>query len=414
MNIRQKILIDRLAGKPPALVLNVAARVLSFFLRRNHALHGGFRRIVICKFVGMGSIIQLTPLVRTLRANYPQARITFVTSESNRGLTERLGLIDNLITINDENLFLLLFTAMRALFRLWRFRAEMYLDFELFSNFSSVLATMSCAKNRIGFFKSSFAYRSGIYNYLVYFNMKAPVSEVFLQSARLVGCTTLIRDLHKIEVREEDRAALKASLPFSPREKYIVVNPNASDLRVERRWDGARFAQLMEKTAEAFPHRIGLIGVKSEAAYTAGIRNRVREPLRGRIDDLSGRLSLGALFALLEGAELLISNDTGPMHIAFALRKKTVTLWGPGLPLQYGDAVNSISIHKNVYCSPCIYEFDVPPCKGDNQCMKAISVDDVFEAIVVTLGSAPAAHSAPDNMIYTRNGGHYPLGIVIK
>jgi ADP-heptose:LPS heptosyltransferase len=408
--------MDKVAGKPVALVLNVAARLLSMILRRDHTLHADFRRIAICKFVGMGSIIQLTPFIRTLRANYPQARIVFVTSESNRELAERLKLIDTVITVNDQaGLFPLLFTAARTLFRLWGFRAELYLDFELFSNFSSVLATMSCARNRIGFFKSSFAYRSGIYNYLIYFNMKAPVSEVFLQSARLLGCKVIIRELHKIEVRDDDLVALKAVLPFDPRKKYIVVNPNASDLRVERRWDGASFAQLMEKIVEAFPdRRLALSGVKSESAYTAEIRNMVREPFRDRIDDLSGKLSLGAFIALLDNAELLISNDTGPMHIAFALRKRTVTLWGPGLPLQYGDAVNSISIHKNLYCSPCIYEFDIPPCKGDNQCMKAISVDDVFAAVRVAITSAPGGAAKESSMLYTRDDGHYPLGVVIK
>jgi len=415
MNIRQKILLDRFTGRPAASVLNVAARALALILRRDHKLHDRFRRIAVSKFVGMGSIIQMTPLLRTLRANFPKARIAFITSESNRELAGRLNLFDDIITVSDAGFGPLISTMGRALLRLWRFKAELYLDYEIFSNFSGILATLSCAKTRIGFFKSSYAYRSGIYNYLIYYNLMSPVSEVYLQSARLLGCKTITRELDRLEVRPEDRRDLADVLRFDPQEPYLVVNPNASDLRVERRWDAACYGELMEKLAEAYPERrLILIGVKSEAAYTSSIRERIRAPFRERVLDVAGHLTLGALFALLEGAELLISNDTGPMHISFALRKKTVTLWGPGHPGQYGDPENSTSIYKNVYCSPCIYEFDIPPCKGDNQCMKAISVEDVLDAVRSVLDKKPTPPFSPGPMIYTRSGGAYPLGIVVK
>ncbi len=415
MKVRQKILIDRFIGKPAASILNVAARGLALVLRRDHTLHDRFRRIAVSKFVGMGSIIQMTPLLRTLRANYPQARIAFVTSESNRELAGRLGLFDNIITVSDAGFWPMLSTSVRALLRLWRFKAELYLDFEIYSNYSSVLATLSCAENRVGFFKSNFAYRSGLYNYLIYFNLRSPVSEVYLQSARLLGCKTIFRELDRIEVREEDRAALQSVFPLDAGDRCLVVNPNASDLRIERRWDRASYARLIERIAEAYPDcKLVLIGVKSEASYTSSIQNLVRAPHRDSVTDLAGKLSLGALFALLERAELLITNDTGPMHFSFALRKKTVTLWGPAHPDQYGDPENSISIYKNVYCSPCVHEFDIPPCKGDNQCMKSIAVEDVLEAVRNALDKKPMIPFSPGPMTYTRNDGPYPLGIVVK
>jgi len=413
MSIRFKILVDRIVGKPAGVFLNLFARVLAKGLRRNHALDKGFRRIAVCKFVGMGSIIQMTPLIRTLRESYPDARITFVTAETNRDLVERLGLVDEIIRIRDTGVFPLAATFVSALIRLWRFRAELYIDAEIFSNFSSILAVLSCAKNRIGFFKNNFEYRSGIFNYLVYFNMKAPVSSVFLQIARLAGCKTLNRDLKAPVILKEDRDALRAVLPFDPKAPFIVINPNASDLRVERRWDSRNFALLIEKIASAHPgHRMVLTGLKHETAYAAGIYHAVNAAARERLTDLSGRVSLGAFLALLESAALLVTNDTGPMHISFALERKTVTLWGPGHPLQYGDAKNSFSIYKNVYCSPCIYEFDVPPCKGDNQCMKAITVEEVASAVDAALANKIPGALLTGNTIYTRTDSGYPLGIV--
>jgi len=415
MNIRRKILIDRIAGKPAAFCLNLAARLLAKLLKRNHTLHSGFSRIVVCKFVGMGSVIQLTPLIRTLRSNFPKARIAFVTTEANREMVDRLGLVDQIITVNDSGILSMGVSSVRALFALWRFKAEAYLDFEIYSNYSSMLATLSCAKNRIGYFKSSFAYRSGMYNYLIFFNMKAPVSNVYLHTARLLKCETFVPELYPIPVRDEDRAALKLKLPLLPGEKYIVLNPNASDLRVERRWDAECYAKLMERLAAAYPHiKIVVTGSQSEAPYVSSVLDKVAGTGGNNIANLSGQLTLGALFALVEGAELLISNDTGPMHIAFALRKKSVTLWGPGHPFQYGSAETSLSIYKNLYCSPCIYEFDIPPCKGDNQCMKAISVDEVFAAVCSVMEGRAASRPAEQAMVFTGPESGQPLGIVVK
>jgi ADP-heptose:LPS heptosyltransferase len=416
MNISRKILIDRIAGKPAAFCLNLAARLLAKLYKRNHALHSGFNRIVVCKFVGMGSVLQLTPLIRTLRANFPQVRIAFVTSEANREIVDRLGLVDQIIAVNDSGMMSMAVSSARALLALWRFKAEAYLDFEIYSNFSSILATLSCAKNRIGYFKSSFAYRSGMYNYLVFFNMKAPVADVYLHIARLLKCETMVRELYPVPVGDEDRAALKLKLPLSPGEKYIVLNPNASELRVERRWDADCYAKLMERLSAAYP-RIKLVvtGSRSEAPYVASVLDKVAAAGRKNIMDLSGQLTLGALFALIEGAELLISNDTGPMHIAFALKKKSVTLWGPGHPLHYGSAESSLSIYKNLYCSPCIYEFDIPPCKGDNQCMKAITVDEVFAAVGSVLENRAAFKTGEGpTMVFSGPQSGRPLGIVVK
>ena len=100
------------------------------------------------------------------------------------------------------------------------------------------------------------------------------------------------------------------------------------------------------------------------------------------IINLSGKTNLHELVETLRTADLLITNDTGPMHVANSLNTNVLALFGPCSPKQYGLGKNIKTIYKNVYCSPCVHEFVVPPCKGDNQCMKLISVDEVFEAYV--------------------------------
>lgn len=416
MNIRRKIWLDKTLGRTGALVLNLCARVLSTALRREHILHPGLRRIAVCKIMGMGSIIQMTPLLRTMKMSFPDARLVFVTSEVHRPLVRRFGLVDEILTVDDRGPIPLFFTTLATVFRLWRFRADLYIDVEMFSHFSSILSILSCARNRIGYFKSSFAYRLGLFNYLLYFNMKARVSEVFLQIARLTGCGVIVSELAPLSAGPDDWEELRRRAPFSLDTRYLVINPNASDLRLERRWDGGGFAALIARIAREYPdRRIVLVGSKAEARYVDTVLAGVPQTERRNVVDLSGQLSLGALIALIEKAELLITNDTGPMHIAFALRKTVVALWGPGHPLLYGSFPNVLSIYKNLYCSPCIYEFDIPPCRGDNQCMKAIGVDDVFAAVRrVVSGGEREFTFEPGPMVFTGIDGRSPLGVVIN
>ncbi len=67
------------------------------------------------------------------------------------------------------------------------------------------------------------------------------------------------------------------------------------------------------------------------------------------------------------------------MHIGFSLKKTAIALFGPCSPHQYGFAENAVCFYKNVYCSPCVHEFIIPPCSyGNNDCMKLISVEEVM------------------------------------
>lgn len=68
------------------------------------------------------------------------------------------------------------------------------------------------------------------------------------------------------------------------------------------------------------------------------------------------------------------------MHFAFATNTPSLSLFGPGDPSHYGPTDKSIHkvLYKNLYCSPCIYEVDVPPCKNNNQCMKAILPNEII------------------------------------
>ncbi len=313
--------------------------------------------------------------------------------------------VNEIRTIDDSGLVQTALSSIGVILFFWSKRPDVYIDLEIYSNFSNIIATLSLAKNRFGYFKSDKRYRMGMYSHMVYFNINAPISEVYLQFARLLHCQQEERELQKLALPHEKRIQGKAFLlekfNLSPKRRYLIINPNASDLRIERRWSPDRFLGLMTRILRSDRStQIVLIGASSEAGFVNSISSAfIGDP---RVVDTSGKLNLFELIVLIEGAYAMITNDTGPLHMALAMRKKTIALFGPCSPEHYGLNDFCLPITRSVYCSPCVHEFLTPPCKGDNQCMKLISIEEVFAAykkihqLPMRRNEQPIAYTAPD------------------
>ncbi len=419
MKLKTKITIDQFIGLPFVYVLNALARTLGFFLNIDHSLDKPVKTMAVCKFVGLGSIIQVTPLLQTLRKNYPDAKIIFVTNESNKALLEHIREVDNIAVISDKSLSALVTSTIMLLLTLWKNKPDLYIDLEIYSNYSSIIATMSLSKNRMGFLKNDRTYRKGMYTHMMFFNLKSPVSQTYLQFARLLGIKNCIAELKLTSNNENEKRAIiqniNNKLIIENLGKYIVINPNASDLRLERRWGAENFISLINNICNGFPEfKIVLIGNKNETSYISKIHSSLDS--RTNVLDSSGKLTLAELIVLIDNADLMVTNDTGPMHIAFALKTKTVALFGPCSPQQYGGIENTITIYKNVYCSPCVHEFIIPPCKGDNQCMKKITVEEVVDLVTQALSKPTDTlflKPTESSIEYTDQDSK-PLGVVVR
>ncbi len=408
MKTSTKLWIDENVGKPIIYCLNFVVQLLGKILRIDHSFQKPVKTIVICKFKGMGSIVQATPLIQTLRTNYPDARILFVTEKANRGICELIPAIDKVLVLDDSTLFSLVKSIFTVLPKLWEMKVDYYFDLEIYSNFSSLFTTVSIARNRFGYFSSGKEYRMGIYTHMMFFNVNAPISEVYLQFARLIGCQKIESALWKPSSTSFSEN-LTQQLRLSPNQNIIVINPNASDLRIERRWPASKFSELISTILTQYPeYKIVLIGNRAEAEYVNSIANGFQN--NSSVINSSGKLSLTELICLIANSKLMVTNDTGPMHLGFACRIKVVALFGPCSPVQYGGSENSISLYKNVYCSPCVHEFLVPPCKGNNVCMQGIQSKEVILAIEqILMGKA---NSLPTKISFLISENQNVLGVV--
>jgi ADP-heptose:LPS heptosyltransferase len=370
MKIETKLALDRVLGIVIAYPLNVLVRLVGKITRYDHSLKNELSRIVICKFKGMGSIIQSTPLIQTLRTRYPKAQLIYVSAIENKTILDNISAIDEVICIDDRKFTSLLKTTIVSIHRLIRLRADLYIDLEIYSNFSSIFTTCSMARDRFGYYLRSNRYRMGMYTHMMYFNTKSPIAESYLQFARLLQIESISNELINLP---------KQAVEPVSRKPYIVINPNASDLRFERRWPANSFIELISYLCQTTSNDILLIGSPNEVDYVRSISSAFLN--NHSVQDLSGKTSIPELIELLRNAELVITNDTGPMHLASALQTNVLALFGPCAPEQYGLGPTVKALYKNMYCSPCVHEFATPPCKGNNQCMQMISVNEVCAAI---------------------------------
>lgn len=153
----------------------------------------------------------------------------------------------------------------------------------------------------------------------------------------------------------------------------VVINPGAN--WIPKRWSPENFAELIKKIKERAPTNIAIIGADRDRDLAEQIIRKSGE----EVFNFTGSTSLGQLGALIEKVDAVISADSGPMHIAAAVGKKIIALFGPTSAQITGPypPENHIVIQKNVGCKVPCYD---SACK-DFRCMKAISVTEVAEKL---------------------------------
>ena len=139
-------------------------------------------------------------------------------------------------------------------------------------------------------------------------------------------------------------------------------------------WPPERFAELADRLSQATPCRILLGGDTKEREVVEGVRERTR----CRPAVVAGQLSLLEFGALLKRCDLFIGNDGGAMHMAAAVGIPVVALFGPTYPQRWGPrGVPTEILYKGLDCRTCYH----PVCvrKEDENCMRLITVDEVFD-----------------------------------
>ena len=207
----------------------------------------------------------------------------------------------------------------------------------------------------------------------------APISMIDYYLALAAPLGTEITDcLPELSIAPQDVKSLQEKLPeifLTDGPKVILVVGGA--FGANKCWPAERFAKLADWLVEKYEATV-ILSVAPNS-FEKSIAQEVCENSKHRLFNIGETpLSLGELKAMFSSADLVVANDTGPRHIAIALKRKVITLFGPNDPAwtQTGYA-DEIQIVGNVECVPC----QEPQCQfAEVLCMQAISVESVCEA----------------------------------
>ena len=416
MTLHSKQLIDYWIGTPICLILNLLARILGFAMKRNHSISKHPKVIVLSKYQGIGSVINALPLVHTLRKHYPSARIIFITTNGPLQILRLCPDVDQIFVINDDKLLSLMWNSIISLFQLWKLKPDLFIDLEIFSKFSSIITTLSCARNRVGFYLESTLFRKGLYTHLIYFNRFQHIQEIYGRVGHLFGVTGKEpRASEILNVTDHSDVEAKRFLTevFGSVGDFLIVNPNAGSLCLERRWPPEKMAELIEDMA-GDGLNIVLIGSPQERDFVESIYQKIPSDVLDHVAVAAGRLSFSGVIALLRIARLMITNDSGPFHLAILLGIPTVSLWGPMSQKIYGPLHGAhIAIEGLVYCHPCLHMVDRPPCLGHNICMQSIQVQQVLKAVKLILSKDAPAEPVVWHSTESASDPEYIPGVVI-
>ncbi|MBN2020354.1 MAG: glycosyltransferase family 9 protein [Sedimentisphaerales bacterium] len=288
--------------------------------------------ILIIKPSSLGDIVLALPALSALRSSFPQARISWLVRPEFADLLRGHPDLNELIMFDRRLLGKgwyspRAFSEFRRLIRQLRdARFDLVFDFQgLFR--TGFLAWMTGCKRRFG--------QAGAREFATLFYTQVVeqdyscvhLVDYYLRMVKEAGAQTGKPDFKLPEDASAVEAANKLLLGHNVNpEKYAVLVSCAA--RPEKLWPIERFAQLTDKITEKFGFSIVAIGSRGERPYI----DKLAFSAKSRIVNLAGQTSLRELTALLKRASLVISNDTGPGHIAAALGVPMVMIFGPVNP----------------------------------------------------------------------------------
>jgi ADP-heptose:LPS heptosyltransferase len=188
-------------------------------------------------------------------------------------------------------------------------------------------------------------------------------------------------DALELDVRDVDRADANTALRGMRAGPYACLHPGARF--ATRRWGPDRFAAVGDALVER-GFTVALTGTEGERPITAAVRDRMRAP----VTDLTGALRLGPFAALVAGASLVVSNDTGTSHVAAAVGTKSVVIacgsdvsrWAPH------DSGRHCVVWHDVPCRPCMHH----DCPTAHECAAGVEVGDVLGTIDRLIARVPS------------------------
>lgn len=335
------------------------------------------RRILVVRLDRIGDVVLTTPVVQRLREAYPTAFIAMMVRPACRELLEGNPSLNEVICYDKDGLeggWLRTIRFARAL-RRSQFDTALVVHPTRRSHWIVWLAGIP---RRIGYDrKDGWLLTHRLPHRKQEGAMHEAAYAMELLSALGLESSGPLRPYVPLSPQHQEHVGrLLASSGARERDVWVAIHPSASC--ISKRWMAERFGHVADALMDRHGARIVLVaGQGMDARYTEA----VEQAMRHRPVNLAGRLSVGELACLLARCRLLISNDSGPVHIAAAVGTPVVDIFGRnqrGLsPARWGPlGEGHVVLHKEVGCRVCLAH----NCDIRFKCLTELTVDEVCQA----------------------------------
>ncbi|MCP3177414.1 glycosyltransferase family 9 protein [Desulfuromonas sp. KJ2020] len=319
---------------------------------------------------GIGDAVHLVPSIQALKRAYPAATIDILAEKRNAAVFALCPQVNHLFHYDRPAEF---FSVMRR-------RYDVIIDTEQWHRLSAIVARLIRSNFKIGFATNErqrmcthpVEYSHDDYEMKSFAHLLAPLGlscDMEIQSPFLV-----VPELAKARAQE-----LLAPLTAP----FVTLFPGASIS--ERRWGTANFKSLAERLLHSGLNVVVVGGWEDRQAGTDIV-------IDGGLN-LAGCTSLPETAAVLQRSALLVSGDSGVLHLAVGCGTPSVSLFGPGIATKWAPkGEHHRVINLGVDCSPCTRFGTTPPCLSGARCIKDISVDEVWSSVNHLLEGCSSSH----------------------
>ncbi|HYE13903.1 MAG TPA: lipopolysaccharide heptosyltransferase II [Pyrinomonadaceae bacterium] len=359
-------------------------------MKRQEFQREGIRRVVVRGANWVGDAVMTVPALRELRRLLPGAHVTLATRPWAAGLFEGASFVDEIMPVEDGAR-----SFVRSVRGWRRGRFDMAV---LFPNAFAPALTAFAARVplRVGHATDG---RSALLTHPVavpawhgerhevfyYLNVVAEVGRMLGEQGGHDFPPRPDTSLKVSAARRREALEFLGERGVRLDRPVVALCPGSTNSRAKR-WPAERFAALADMLADEAGAEVVLVGAREEVE----ISREVASLASSRPAVLTGETDLARSVAVLSVADLLVTNDTGPAHIAAALGRPVVVVFGPTNPLTtrpYSDS--AVVVRRPPECAPCMLR----DCPIDHRCMTAVSAREVFERSAEALAARRAAEA---------------------
>ena len=352
--------------------------------------------IVFIGIAEIGALVVAYPAIEEARKQFPKSRICFITAAAGVQTLELMGFEEeDILLLETDSIKNLLqgLLKIRTHFKEERVSAVVL---EPFARFSTLLSAWIGASQRIGCYRflNEGVYLGNLLTHRLVYNSHLHASQTYFAMTKALNDQGSTEPLLKETIAPQIRNRLKISIPEKEQQalwtrlqskcpgkkfiKIILINANTSDIIPLRKWPLESFVELGKQLLENSKITVVLTGGPDEQDACAELAKKINSE---RVINFAGETSFKELITLYSISDLLITNDSGPVHFASTTEIPIVALFGPETPKIFGPmSPKAKVISLELACSPCISVFNQKKSScSDNQCMKQISVQMVVK-----------------------------------